>query len=392
VFNTLRGIHVAGYQGWFDCPGDGAGPGIGWGHWFIADSKPNDPNSIAFDEWPDTSELGPDERCPSGFKLPSGAPAYLFSNQNPKTVARHFLWMKQYNIDGVTISRFVKGLTNRVGLQHVDAVLANVRAGAEANGRGLFVMYDISGLNGGAALQAVEQDWLHLTGDLHLTDSPAYIYHRGKPVVGVWGFGFSDRDTTPGQAAAIIHFLKTARVPATVLGGVPATWRTLNAAPHSNVTWAAVYRSLDVISPWSVGVFKDDNGADHFMKSDIIPDLSETRKLGIDYMPVVFPGFSWHNGAGRAMNSPVNAYPRRCGGFYRHQINNAIKAGANMLLTAMFDEVNEGTAIFKLVATPSQLPVGPKLIPLDADGCTTATSDMYLRIAGSATQALHSRR
>ena len=333
IFNSLHGVQVVGYQGWYDCPGDGAG--VGWGHWFVAGSNTKDPNSIAFDEWPDTSELGPDERCPTDFKLPSNAPAYLFSNQNPKTVARHFRWMKDNDIDGAAMQQFTVSLNNAVG-RHFDIVLRNARGGAEANGRGFFVMYDISGMNGAAALEAITKDWPHLTGDLRVADSPSYIYHRGKPVVGVWGLGFKDRDVTPDQAAAIIHFLKTASVPATVLGGVPTSWRNLgidsrwpDARPESG--WAAVYRSLDVISPWSVGRFRDDEAADNFGRFRVIPDLAETRRLGIDYMPVVFPGFSWHHGAGRATNSPLNAIPRRCGDFYRHQISNIIKAGADML-------------------------------------------------------------
>jgi hypothetical protein len=32
---------------------------------------------------------------------------------------------------------------------------------------------------------------------------------------------------------------------------------------------------------------------------------------------------------------------------YLHQIDNAIKAGAQMLFTALFDGITEGTAIFK---------------------------------------------
>jgi len=61
-YNSLLGVHVAGYQGWFACPGDGA-VGVGWGHWFRGGSDQRDPNSLAIDLWPDTSELGPDERC-----------------------------------------------------------------------------------------------------------------------------------------------------------------------------------------------------------------------------------------------------------------------------------------------------------------------------------------
>ena len=66
-YTTLRGIHVAGYQGWFACPGDGA-KGMGWGHWFRGGANPQDPNSLAIDLWPDTSELDADERCPTAFQ------------------------------------------------------------------------------------------------------------------------------------------------------------------------------------------------------------------------------------------------------------------------------------------------------------------------------------
>jgi hypothetical protein len=395
-YTTLRGIHVAGYQGWFACPGDGA-KGVGWGHWFRGGSDPRDPNSLAVDLWPDTSELDADQRCPTAFHLPSGAPAFLFSDQNAKTVARHFAWMKEYGIDGAAMQRFVTGLA-RVDLKrNFDTVLGNARAGAEANRRGFFVMYDISGMHGDTALHAIEQDWPHLTADLHLTDSPAYIFDRGKPVVAVWGLGFKDRDISADQAAAIISYFRTASVPATVLGGVPASWRNLGndgQYPDSRTEpeWAAVYRALDVISPWSVGRFSDDKGADSFARLRLVPDVAESRRLGIEYMPVVFPGFSWAHGAGRASKSPLNLMPRRCGTFYQRQIHNAIKAGAQMLYTAMFDEINEGTAIFKLVNNPSQEPLGTDLFALDADGCGSVSSDMYLRLAGRATGALRKAR
>ena len=105
-------------------------------------------------------------------------------------------------------------------------------------------------------------------------------------------------------------------------------------------------------------------------------------------MPAVFPGFSWAHGAGRERKSPLNVMPRRCGAFYQRQIDNVIKAGAQMLYTAMFDEINEGTAIFKLATEGDQEPTGTDLFALNADGCHAAGSDMYLRFAGEATRAL----
>jgi hypothetical protein len=321
-YTTLRGIHVAGYQGWFACPGDGA-VGVGWGHWFRGGSDPQDPNSLAIDLWPDTSELDADERCPTAFHLPSGAPAFLFSDQNAKTVARHFAWMKQYGIDGAAMQRFLTNIAHADLERDFDTVLGNARAGAEANHRGFFVMYDISGMHGDATLDAIKQDWPHLTGELHLTDSPAYIFDRGKPVVGVWGLGFKDRDVTAEHAAAIIRYFHTTGVPVAVLGGVPTSWRNLGSDSHypdtrTELQWAAVYRSLDIISPWSVGRFGDNKGADNFARLrlvQILPRPSGSASNTCRWCFPVSPGpmvpdgranhrsTSWPGGAGRSTSA-----------------------------------------------------------------------------------------
>jgi hypothetical protein len=110
-------------------------------------------------------------------------------------------------------------------------------------------------------------------------------------------------------------------------------------------------------------------------------------------MPVVFPGFSWANLL-RARNQPDKALPnqirRRCGRFYWRQVYNAISAGTTMIYGAMFDEVDEGTAMFKVLTDRRQLPVGQNFVTLDADGCALP-SDWYLRLAGQATLALKTR-
>jgi hypothetical protein len=58
-----------------------------------------------------------------------------------------------------------------------------------------------------------------------------------------------------------------------------------------------------------------------------------------------------------------------------------------MLKTAMFDEVDEGTAMFKLAPTADRTPTGAALMPLDADG-RALPSDFYLRLGGAATAVL----
>ena len=78
------------------------------------------------------------------------------------------------------------------------------------------------------------------------------------------------------------------------------------------------------------------------------------RERRIDYLPVAFPGFSWHNMKG----DPLDAIPRLQGKFFWSQIAAAKRVGADMLYVAMFDEVDEGTAMFKLAPTPNELPVG----------------------------------
>ena len=43
--------------------------------------------------------------------------------------------------------------------------------------------------------------------------------------------------------------------------------------------------------------------------------------------------------------------PRRGGRFYWRQVERALQAGSTMLYGAMFDEVDEGTAMFKVAAS-----------------------------------------
>ena len=170
----------------------------------------------------------------------------------------------------------------------------------------------------------------------------------------------------------------------TVMGGVPTYWRTLNNDSQSDPAWATVYRAFDIISPWAVGRYGDDAGADNFRANLIAPDLATTRSLGLDYMPVIFPGFSWHN---LFPASPLNHIPRNAGNFYWRQAYNAVSAGCTMVYGAMFDEVDEGTAMFKLAPSAAELPVQGTFVPLNIDG-TELPSDWYLRLGGAATRML----
>jgi hypothetical protein len=148
--------------------------------------------------------------------------------------------------------------------------------------------------------------------------------------------------------------------------------------------WARVYRSFDILSPWTVGRFRDARGVDRFYANLVAKDLAETRRLGIGYMPVLFPGFSWHN-----MNqaAPFNPIPRLGGRFYWRQAERALRAGSTMLYGAMFDEVDEGTAMFKTAATRLDTPTEARFVTMDIDG-EPLPSDWYLRLAREAQKRL----
>ena len=382
--STLDGKVMMGYQGWFRCAGDGS-PNNFWVHWF-RNNLPN-PANLTVDLWPDISELGDDELFATDMGLPDGSPARLYSAYTTKTVVRHFRWMKENGIDGVFLQRFTCAFVDPAEKEAMNKVVENVKLGAETHGRVFALMYDISGSDPANVVQTIKEDWMFQVDTMKVTESPQYLHHNGRPVLAIWGFGFTDRLFTPAMATEIIRWLTREapeRYRVKLMGGVPTYWRSLNHDSMSDPAWATVYRSFDIISPWSVGRYADNPGADSYKSTIIVPDLAEASALGRDYMPVVFPGFSWHN---LYPSYPTNQIPRQGGKFFWHQVCNAISAGCRMIYIAMFDEVDEGTAMMKLAPTRAELPVGAQLVPLDIDGYSLP-SDWYLILAGYAGRML----
>lgn len=385
---TLDGKLMFGYQGWFGCPGDGS-PLNAWEHWFRRGTPTA--ATLRVDMWPDVSELSESERCDTSLPLPDGQRAQLYSAYNPRTVDRHFAWLQQYELPGVFLQRFTVRLDDTSVRGFRDGVARNVRAASETHGRVFAIMYDITGHPAETVVKAVERDWAYLVDTLRITESPQYLRHHGRPLLAIWGLGFRDRAPTPEQAAELIDFFKNnpdERYRVTLVGGIPSRWRTLSRDSKNEENWAQVYRSFDILSPWTVGRFRDDETTDRFFRDEVAPDLIESGRLGLGYMPVVFPGFSWHN-----MNptSPSNPIPRRGGRFFEHQIDQALQAGATMLYGAMFDEVDEGTAMFKLAPTRDSVPAGVPIVTLDADG-EQLPSDWYLQLARQAQERLSAIR
>lgn len=374
--STLHRKMLLGYQGWFAAPGDGSKV-AGWHHWFRGregDLRPT------FEMWPDTSELDEDERFATALKLPDGSPAVLFSSYKEKTVVRHFKWMEEAGIDGILLQRFIGEVQNEKFFDFRNQVTRNVMKGAEKHGRVFALEYDM------AVEQAeeIKKDWIYLVDELKMTESPRYLQHKGRPLLGLWGIGFKHRDGSAQEAMELInwfHEKAPKKYRATILGGVPTHWREGVSDSRSGLGWAKVYRSLDILSPWTVGRYRTDAEADRYCADVIIPDLAEANLHGVEYMPVVFPGFSWKN----LHDGQFNQIPRRGGRFYWNQVQNVAGAGAMMIKTAMFDEVDEGTAMFKTTATAEGSPAG--FLTLDADG-EKLPSDWYLRLSGETSKLL----
>lgn len=382
-FSTLENKVLFGYQGWFDCPAPGSKHPT-WSHW--AQGTPS-ADTLVVDMYPDLREFSRADLCAVPGMTIGSKPAYLFSARNPKVVMQHFRWMQQYGLDGVLVQRFVGHVPHFQA--EGDVVLRNIMAAARKTGRTFAIEYDVSGGKEDTVAKVVQDDWKYLVDVVKVTSHPNSLHHNRVPVLSVWGMGLLDRPPAKPQAAKrLVDWLRTgapSKYRVTYMGGTPARWRTLTKDAAADPDWKQVYGAMDVIQPWTVGRYRNQAQVDRWRKDQIEPDLAQLRKNGQFYMPVIFPGFSWHN---LYRDAPRNAIPRNRGEFLWRQAYHARAAGATMLKIAMFDEVDEGTAMFKLAAKRQDAPDQGYWLTLDADGFDLP-SDWYLRLAGEITRMFH---
>jgi len=381
TYPDIIGKVVFGYQGWFSCPG-GAGWGTNWTHW--SNGAPTGTNMYV-DFYPDLTEFPVAQLCRTNMTV-GGQTAYLYSPQTAPVVDRHFQWMQTYGLDGVLLQRFVNDIPGKKATG--DTVLKNVRNGANKYGRGFAIEYDISGVAANNIVTQIQTDWMYLVDQMRVTTQPSYFHHNGLPVVAVWGFGLNDGNhpATPAITQSLIQWFRRGAAPqyrAYFIGGVASWWRSLTNDAYTDPAWNAVYDSMDVVQPWNVGRYNSIATADNWYNINMIPDNVRVQSKGHAYQPVIFPGFSWHNLQGTAV---LNQIPRLSGQFVWEQALNAKRSGAPMLKIAMFDEVNEGTAMYKCAPRRRNAPDQGTWVAFDADGDTTLPSDWYLRMGGVITQ------
>ncbi|TFK47983.1 hypothetical protein OE88DRAFT_585782 [Heliocybe sulcata] len=403
--STIHDKFMVGYQGWFTCAGDGepVGPGHhGWLHWFnypIPDGgRPNT------DLWPDTSEYSPSELYPApGLKYADGEQAFLFSSRNPKTVQRHFHWMARHGVDGAFLQRFLGQCDVERGNEGIrrqrDEVGDRVKEAAEKEGRVFAIMYDVSGVPLDRIETVIKQDWIHLIREKGVLDSPNYLREKGKPVIALWGFGFSDRNHSPHMVRAITSWLRSVTPGgAYIFGGIPAHWRTSVSDADPNPEFLNVWlEEFDALSPWTIGRYGNEDDADRFAEEKIKGDVELLKKRAdvghkkVDYIPVVLPGGSGYNLSEGKWG--FNDIKRNGGRFLWRQLWNARRHGVRTMYGAMWDEYDEGTAYMPVVSHKMQLPVHDKFrfMALDEDG-EDLPADWYMRICGFAAEGLRGER
>ena len=359
--NTLTNKVICGYQGWFRAGGDPSGQG--WVHYVHGDFS-----DLTVEMWPDMSEYSDAEKYPvPGWTHENGEQAYLFSSANKKTVIRHFQWMESYGIDGVAVQRFVSGLS----LSHPREsfrIAGYAREAANRTGRTYFIMYDMSGDENVAKIR---DDWRYLVDVMKITEDDRYLHHDGKPVVGVFGF-FADRFTASLGNKVLDIFQNDGQYQAFVVGSGQWWWRYENAAG-----WPAVFRRMDAWIPWNVGNYSGSYATTNYWQSD----KNTLASSGVIYMPLVFPGFGWDN----LMNKPpgtTNKFRLR-GDFLWQQFRAAKNISAEAVYVAMFDEIDEGTAIFKVT---NDVPVNHYFLTLEG-----LPSDFYLLMTGFGTKIINRR-
>ena len=131
---------------------------------------------------------------------------------------------------------------------------------------------------------------------------------------------------------------------------------------------------MDAWIPWNVGNYSGSYASTGYWRDD----KNEMDSSDVMYIPLVYPGFSWDN----LQNQPPGTTnkPRLKGDFMWQQFLVAKSIGAKAVYVAMFDEIDEGTAIFKLT---NDIPVNHYFLTLEG-----LPSDFYLLMTGFGTKVI----
>jgi hypothetical protein len=384
--SEFRGKSFAGYQLWHEAgnkPED-------WRHWSygkLPAAGRGNHNTETFPYLADYQGKANVTLYPTNFaNLGNGNPASLYNATDKGVIDIQMSLLQKAGFDGVAIQRNAP-VGRDMKYTSTDDYYVSIRNACEKNGRSFYVMYCMPDINNGSQspedlVEGIKRDWVYQMEQIYsLTSSPAYATVNGKPVVELWGLGYSTILVNKPQALALAQFFKERGC--YVIAGVPRDWRLRNEGSRSD--FEEVYRAYDMLSPWTVGAYSDAAGSDSYRSNYMAPDKAYCDQYGIGYYPVIFPGSGW--------SQHVSGYPndtKRNGGYFLwNQARNIKSIGASSMYFAMLDEFEESTNIISAAADYFDLPTDQYFGTLSMDG-TWTSPDYYLRLAGAAARMLTS--
>jgi hypothetical protein len=385
-YDSYKGLIMTGYQGWFNAPGDGADKD--WTHY--QKNGVFKPGHCTIDFWPDITEY--EKTYKTAFRYADGSPGYVFSSYDASTTDLHFRWMADYGIDGAFMQRFIHRITKPTVKNHYHVVFASAMQAATKYDRAISIRYDLTGMAQGYSqvLLADLDEMIEKYDMFKRVDHPTFLHHNGKPLIAIGGVGFSEdiagtHDIGYLDEAEII-IAGLAERGFSIMIRVPARWREFGGSAivqdsEDRLRFHQIIKTCDILMPWHVGAYREESYRKGWPQR-ITDDMNWCQSNNMDYVPVIFPGFSRFNLKGYDDGS---FRPRNNGSFFWLQASSAIHIGAEMLFLAQFDEMDEGTQYFKCVRA---VPISPSpFIPYEED----IQSDHYLWLAGKAGEMLRAK-
>jgi hypothetical protein len=381
--NTLNNRIIVGYQGWFGATGDGSTQNT-FNHWLI--SRSDGRVTPAVDIWPAMGEYTKTYNLGSRL-LRTNQAAKVFSSYDLETVQVHFKWMRDYGIDGAVTGRQTKTIADGGAKKAFrDKVLRNVASASVTYGRVFYINYDISEEENNLASTNVngnvfdriknDMDYWFGPNGFTTTQKGRYVTINNKPVVRIFGVGSPRNKRTDGpwifSAAQAKSKLDTLNNSYTVMLCVNKDWRTLPSGGNIRTDWTGndtqrnaardVWKQAQYMQGWVVNSFGTTTAADTYYQNTLVADINwgKSQSPVVNVIPVIWPGFSWRNLKDAAYS--YNQVPRGNGSFYWNNGYESIKAlkdrsaPVKCVQVAMFDEIDEGTAIMKVQTVLNNTP------------------------------------
>ncbi|KXN82314.1 Serine/threonine-protein kinase HT1 [Leucoagaricus sp. SymC.cos] len=392
--STIQDKFLVEYMGWYACPGDGdplQQSHHGWLQWF--NHQFPDMKHPCVDLFPDVSSYSPSELYPvPGLITNTNQQTFLFSSRNPITVQRHFHWMAEYGVDGAFFCRWAGSLGKGqdLGRSLSDEVIDHVREAAEKEDRVFAIEYSVREVsaNNVALADVLEQDWKNLVYEKGMLNSPNYLRENGKPIILLTSLGWRGAGHTPALVRSIVAvFRRITPGDAYIMGCVPTYWRTSEVDADPNPEFVDVWLDeLDAICP----DISTNNGERMKADMEFIRKRLEGGHKTVDYIPLVFPGFSRHNQS--SGSDKWNEFKRDGGRELWKEIFNVSKLGVRTMYGVSWDDYCSGDALLPVVPQKNLLPQSNKckFMALDEDGYDLP-SDWYMRICGLAAEVLHNK-